>query len=193
MLEFIVSLFSNNVPLAIFLVAFLPTLESRTSIPLALSSQVWGRGVLSPFFALVISFIGSMLPAVLVLCVVRVLKKKISCFVVDNKFKKIHSYLERFDKKNGVLKKCVYVAGFVALPLPFTGVYTGSLIAGLSALKFWQALLSICIGELISCVCVTLLCVSFSNSAFYILICSLIIGVVMIFVNLLSNLKKKSA
>ena len=192
MLKHIVSLFSNNVPLATFLVSFLPTLESRTSIPLALSKQVWGQGVLSPVLAMVISFIGSMLAAVLTLCVTRALKKKFVGFVVESKFKKIRSYLDRFNAKNSTFKKCVYVAGFVALPLPFTGVYTGSLIAGLSSLKFWQALVSIFAGDLVSCICVTLMCISFSNSAFYILICSLLIGIVMLLVNLLSSLHKKS-
>ena len=89
MLEYILSLFADHVPLAIFLGAFLPTLESRTSIPLALSKQVWGQGVMSPFGAMVISFFGSMIPAVFVLLFGRFLKKRFSGFVVESKFRKI--------------------------------------------------------------------------------------------------------
>ncbi len=47
---------------------------------------------------------------------------------------------------------------FVAIPLPFTGAWTGSLIAYLFELKFKRALLVVFAGVCIAGVIVTLLC-----------------------------------
>ena len=98
-------------------------------------------------------------------------------------------------QRNTTLKKCVYLAGFVAIPLPLTGVYTGSLIAGLSNLKLWQGLISIVVGEFFACIGITILCALFENSAFYIFLMGLAIVNVICCVNfviwLISKIKNR--
>ena len=47
---------------------------------------------------------------------------------------------------------------FVAIPLPFTGAWTGSIVAFLLGIKFWPAFLHITLGVLIAGVIVTTLC-----------------------------------
>ena len=46
---------------------------------------------------------------------------------------------------------------FVAIPLPVTGAWTGSLVAATIGMKFWKALLSTFIGVLIAGLIVTVI------------------------------------
>ena len=197
MLNFFVEHFAECVPFAVILVALVPTLESKVAIPFAMSAQIWGENALSPTLAFFCAFIGSMLPCFFVIWLTRKIKNKTSGFVHDkfvshfeNKYKQ---KLQKISEKNNTFKKCFMLGTFVALPLPLTGVYTGSVIAGLLNLKLWQSFLSILIGEVVSCCVVLLLCLVFENSAFYIFIISLILVVVFLFVNGMISLCKKIA
>lgn len=199
MLEFFSDNFSNCVWLAVMIVALIPTLESKIAIPFGMSVQIFGEAALSPIAACLLAMIGSLLPAILIILIFRFIKRKTTGFVSERAMslanKKVSKYFEKFNKKTTTLKKCIYLAGFVALPLPLTGVYTGSLIAGLSNLKIWQGMLAIVIGEIFACVGMTLICALFENSAFYIFIMALIFVAVMLIINLvlllISKIKEK--
>ena len=104
--------------------------------------------------------------------------------VDDGSHEDTQKYFEKFNTKTTVFKKCLYLCGFVAIPLPLTGVYTGSLIAGLSNLKLWQGFLSVTIGGLLTCIGMTIICSLFENSAFYIFVMSLIFVGAVLLVNL---------
>ncbi|MDI6707853.1 MAG: small multi-drug export protein [Candidatus Thermoplasmatota archaeon] len=56
--------------------------------------------------------------------------------------------------------KTLGLIAFVAIPLPFTGAWTGSLIAYLFGLKLTKAILTISIGVIIGGLFVTLLCLT---------------------------------
>ena len=195
MLDFIAKLFANHPDLAIFFVSLLPTIESRTAIPFGLSKQIWGSQLLSPPVVGVVSFVGSMLPAFFVIIFVRWLKNKTSGFVFDKFTQKVQAriqkHFDKFSQKENTFKKCMFLVGFVALPLPLTGVYTGCLIAGFSKLKVWQSFLSVLVGEVFSCVCLTVLCACFDNSAFYILLFSFGIALMFLLVNFIMWGKRK--
>lgn len=188
MLDFFSQNCSNCVWLVVLIVALIPTLESKIAIPFGMSEQIFGSSALSPIASCLLAFVGSMLPAILVILVFRKIKNKTAGFVSDKMLdfanKKVMKHFEKFNKKTTTLKKCVYLAGFVAIPLPLTGVYTGSLIAGLSNLKLWQGLLSIMIGEVFACIGITIICALFENSAFYIFLMALTVVVIMLLVNL---------
>ena len=150
MLEFFVDNFSPE--WAVLLVAAIPLFESKVAIPLGLSVQIWGAEALSVLSSFFLSLIGSMLPVVFVILIVRFIKNKTSGFVYD-KFvvriqEKYKGSLDKMSAKNTTLKKCVLLATFVAIPLPLTGVYSGSLIAGFTSLKIWQSFLAIFVGEI---------------------------------------------
>lgn len=189
MLETFADTFANCVPLVVFLVAIIPTLESKIAIPFGMSTQIFGDAALSPYLACVIAFFGSLLPAILVMILARKLKSMSCGFVLDRFFNQLKArtekHFQKFNSKTTVLKKCIYLCGFVALPLPLTGVYTGSLLAGLSNLKMWQGFLAVCLGEFITCIGMTLLCSLFENSAFYILMMTLILIGTVLLVNFL--------
>ncbi len=192
MFEFFADNFSSCVALAVLLVALCPAVESKIAIPFALSVQIWGENVLSPVTAFLVSYVGCMLPVALVIWLARKIKNKTCGFVCEKYSQKVSDRyqmrVKKLGEKNSTLQKCVFLASFVAVPLPMTGIYTGGLIGGLSNLKFWQVFASIAVGEFVSCLVVLLICVLFENSAFYFLIATLIICALVLIYNILLNL-----
>ena len=68
-------------------------------------------------------------------------------------FNKFANWLLRKAEKNREkIEKYAFwgVALFVAVPLPVTGAWTGSLVAAVIDMKFWKALLSALIGVMIA-------------------------------------------
>ena len=63
---------------------------------------------------------------------------------------------EAFVKKYGVWA----ITLFVAIPLPVTGAWTGSLVAAVFGMRFWQAVLCLTLGVLIATAIVTSLSVA---------------------------------
>ncbi len=190
MLDFLVD--NLSVEWVIFIVALLPMLESKVAIPLGMSMQIWGNEVLSPIMCFLLAVIGSVLPSVLIIMLAKFIKKRTSGFIyerfVSSVQEKYKSDFEKLSSKQSVVKKCMSIALFVAVPLPLTGVYTGSLIAGFSNLKWWQAFISILIGEIISGLVVLLLSTLFDNSAFYILLITICLVAIFVVVNLFMQL-----
>jgi uncharacterized membrane protein len=71
---------------------------------------------------------------------------------------KFANWLDRKVEKNRPkIEKYAFwgVTIFVAIPLPTTGAWTGSLVASMIEMKFWKALLSAFIGVLIAGAVVT--------------------------------------
>ena len=170
--------FSNCVWLAVILVAMCPTLESKISIPLAMNTAIWSDNVLQPLTAFLLSFFGSIIPCYLIILIIRKLKQKTTGFVINKFLQKYRFKGQAIQKQTSEFKKYVALTALVAVPLPLTGVWTGSLIAGLSNLNIHYAFISITIGALISSLAITLLCTVFQNSVSYIFIISLIILIV---------------
>lgn len=185
MVNFFADNFSDCVFLAVFLLAMLPMVESKVAIPFALSVAIWGEAILSPTVAFFAAFLGCMLPTIFVILFGRFVKNKTSGFVHDKFLTKYSGKLEKIGLQKSTFRKCLTLATFVAVPLPLTGAWTGSLIAGLSNLKVWQSFISVLIGELISCGVVLLLCFVLENSAFYIFLISLALIAIFTLINLM--------
>lgn len=190
MLEF---LFDNlSVEWVVLIVAFLPMLESKTAIPLGMSVQIWGDEALSPIMCFLLAVTGSILPSIFIIFLAKLIKKRTSGFIYERficRFQERYkANFEKLSSKQSVIKKCMSIALFVAIPLPLTGVYTGSLIAGFSNLKWWQAFISILIGEVISGLIILLLSTLFDNSAFYILLITICLVAIFVVVNLFMQL-----
>lgn len=199
MANFFADNFSECAALAVFLLAMCPMVESKIAIPFALSSVLWGDSTLSPLCAFFVAFAGSMLPSILIILLSRFVKNKTSGFVHD-KFtsfmaKHFQKNVEKVSSKSSTLKKCMALATFVAVPLPLTGTYAGSLVSGFTNLKIWQCFLSVLVGELLSCGVMLALCLLFENSAFYVLLASICLLVAFLLANfivtLISKIKKK--
>lgn len=194
-MDFLIDFFKNNfencVWLAVLLVSMCPTLESKIAIPLAMNSSIWGNNSLSPFMTLVITFIGSILPSYLIILFARKLKKKTTGFISSNFFRKYSIKGASIETKPSIFKKYLALAGFVAIPIPLTGVWAGSLIAGFTDLNPNYSFLAISIGALISASAITLICTIFTNSVSYIFIISLVIVILFLFIDLFISIFKK--
>lgn len=128
--------------LCVFICSMIPIIELRGAIPLA-------AGLGLPFwFAYILSVVGNMLPVPIILLFVRVVldwMKKIKGL------QRIAVWVEaKADKHKGKIEKFAYVGLFlfVAIPLPGTGAWTGSLIAALMKMKFWKSLFWVFLGVL---------------------------------------------
>lgn len=134
--------------LAVLLMAALPILELRGAIPVGITLG------LSPINAAAISFVGSMIPVPILLFVIRpvfnALKKtKLFKRIVDK-------LINRSLSKSGRIQK--YGAWglvlFVAIPIPGTGIWSGTLIASLLDIRFKWAFPAILAGNLIAAIIV---------------------------------------
>lgn len=134
-----------SIELTVLLTAALPIIELRGAIPVGMSLGM------SPVHATVISFIGSMIPVPFILFTIRpifnYLKK-------TRLFKKlVHKLTDRSLNNNGGKIQKYGTWGLiiiVAIPLPGTGVWSGSLAAALLDMRFKWAFPAILVGNLIA-------------------------------------------
>lgn len=134
----------------IFVISMIPVLELRASIPL-------GFGFGMPLWeTLLLSVTGNIIiiPAVILLFtrVLGILRK----LSITGRFA---DWLEtRVTKKSQKVQNWIFLGlmFFVAIPLPGTGAWTASMIAGLLNLGLRKSFLPIAIGVVIACVIVTL-------------------------------------
>jgi len=138
--------------LVVLIISALPIFELRGAIPVAINlfNFPW-------YYALLLAIIGNLIPVPIILlfldAIVRFLSR-VSIF--DRFFRWLFAYTRR---RGGIIERYerIGLALFVAIPLPVTGAWTGSLAAVLFGLKFKYATLSIFIGVLIAGVIVTCL------------------------------------
>lgn len=134
-----------------FLLSMVPIIELRGAIPL-------GAGLGLPWYInYIVCVIGNFLPVPFILLFIRAIlnwMKKVP------KLDKIAIWLEeRAAKKSDKVNKYATLGllVFVALPLPGTGAWTGSLVAALMEMRLKHSLLSVFCGVLIAGIIVTLI------------------------------------
>jgi uncharacterized membrane protein len=130
--------------------AALPILELRASIPVAIVKYHF-----SWYYAYLFSVIGNLLPVPFIL---KFLDAIIS-FLSKVKFmdRLIQWFLARTQRRGKIVERyeTIGLTLFVAIPLPITGAWTGSILAVIMGLKFRHAIISITAGVLIAGVIVT--------------------------------------
>ncbi len=139
--------------LRIFVFSMIPWLESRYVIPFAIldSGLAWWQ-------VFPIAVIGNMLPVPFILLFFRFIEKFLRRYrfwtkIMDWLFARTRA---RADTKIQQYEHLALLL-FVAVPLPFTGAWTGSLIAYLFDLKFSKSILTIFLGVLIAASIMTVL------------------------------------
>lgn len=138
--------------LTVFIIAALPVIELRGAIPVGITLGM------SPINSTVISFLGSTLPAPFILFGIRPIfdflrKTKFMSNIIDRIINRsINSHGNKIQKYGtwGLIL-------LVAIPLPGTGVWTGSLIASLLDIRFKWAFPAIIIGNIIAAILIMLL------------------------------------
>lgn len=205
MTEFIKNLIGNDL-WATLIMSFVPLVELKGGI-------VFARGIGYSFLqALGIAYVGSTLvffPIYFLLRPILNLLKRIQFF---NKFaNKVEGYFadkakETLEKqsdgksKKRISEKLLKQLGvfiFVAIPLPMTGVWTGTAIAVFLNLKFKDAVLPVVIGNIVAGLIISILaevCMAFWDIAVldYILYALFALAVILLTVFIVKVLKKKT-
>ncbi|MCK4454009.1 small multi-drug export protein [Candidatus Parcubacteria bacterium] len=137
-----------------FLLAMTPIGELRASIPYAL--EVYDLSLWSAYF---FSVIGNLVPAIFLLWLLGPISQYLSHHFYS--FNRFFAWLFERNRKNHQKKfehwKELALVILVAIPLPFTGAWTGSICAFIFRIPFKIALPLIFIGILIAGILVTLL------------------------------------
>lgn len=137
--------------LLLFLISMIPIIELRGAIPIGVG---WG---LSLPLCYIISVIGNIVPVPFIILFGKYILTQLS------KIKKIGPFfqkiIDRADRKAHTLGKAefwgVYI--FVAIPLPGTGAWTGSLIAAILRMRLKKAIPAIVLGVITSGIIMLLL------------------------------------
>ncbi len=154
-------LMSGGKELGVFLCSMVPVIELRGAIPLG-----WFLEPQTPWWlTYLLAVAGNMLPVPFILLLIRqvltVMEKMPIKFVrafaawLRRKAEKNTDKIQRF----GFWGLCF----FIAIPLPVTGAWTGSLVAATIRMNFWRAMLSALLGVMIAGVIVTLICLGVSS------------------------------
>lgn len=149
-IDFLENLFGNSQALIIFIGSAIPITEQRATIPLGI---YWDMPPLQVFL---LAFFGSLLPVPLLLLFFRHLLlwlhkiRWLDFFTrfVDNK---IHKAVRKFEKSSELA-----LIIFVAIPLPGTGLWTGSAVASVMGFNLRKAFICVILGGLLSATVLTL-------------------------------------
>jgi len=138
--------------LNVLLIAASPIVELRGAIPVAIFTFDF-----SWYYALLLAIIGNLFPVPFILLFLDAATRLLSKVAL---FRRILNWLfERTRRRGRIIEryKRIGLVLFVAIPLPVTGAWTGSLAAVLFGLNLRHAFLSIFIGVVIAGVIVTCL------------------------------------
>lgn len=137
----------------LFFLSMMPLIELKGAIPIGM-----GLGI-DPMELFFITYIGSMMPPVFLIPIIGPL---FALLRKNAQLKKVIHYFEEKAMEKGREIHHLGIFGLfflVAIPLPGTGVWTGSLVAGLLGLRLKTALPIIALGNL----CAGLLLFLFSH------------------------------
>lgn len=163
-------IFGTHSIIATVLISMLPIIELKGAIPIGMSVDYWGEFALNNTEAFLYSLLGSCLVvpiiALIFTPVLNWLKKtkmfrNIGNFIDEKVAKhstKISKQVDDSNKKSKTWLKCLLILGFVAVPLPLTGVWTGTCIAVVIGLKFWQTVLSVILGNVVAGLIIVFVC-----------------------------------
>ena len=138
--------------LVVLIIAALPIVELRGALPVAINLFNF-----SWYYAFLLAIIGNLLPVPFILLFLDTASRLLSKVAFFERILK--RLFERTRRRGKIIERYerIGLMLFVAIPLPVTGAWTGSLAAVLFGLKFKHAFLSIFIGILIAGVIVTCL------------------------------------
>jgi len=137
----------------IVIISALPVVELRLALPIAINvfHMAWYK-------AYCLAVIGNMLPVPILLLFLDSLAKVVTRAEIGRRVVNWVFERTRRQGKNIERYERIGLTLFVAIPLPVTGAWTGSIAAFLLGLRFRYAFLSILVGVIIAGAIVTSLC-----------------------------------
>ncbi len=203
-----VSVFGDNVVLATILIAMVPIIELRGAIPFATNTGFWGANALSNWVAMGWSLLGSsLIVPIIAIVFVPVMNwlKKTKLFgklalAIENRIKSKSEKIEGSEEKSKRFskpwwKKVFAVFLFVAVPLPLTGVWTGTLVAVFIGLDYLTTCITVITGNVIAALLISLILQFFpalNDWLFYIFIVIVLLVVLYELIRFFISKKKKA-
>jgi len=139
--------------LIVVIISALPVVELRGALPVAINlfNMPW-------YWAFCLAVIGNMLPVPILLLFFESLAKIVSKVEIGRRL--VNWVFEHTRRHEKMIQKYEWLGLmlFVAIPLPMTGAWTGSIIAFIFGMRFTHAFLSILCGVIIAGAIVTSLC-----------------------------------
>jgi uncharacterized membrane protein len=140
--------------LVVIIIATLPIVELRGALPVAINlfHIPWQ-------YALLLAIAGNLIPVPLLLLFFGTIARRLGKIAF---FRRWLNWLDGLARRRGKVVEKYKLIGlglFVAIPLPVTGAWTGSLVATILNMDFKHALLSIFIGTCIAGAIVTSICI----------------------------------
>ena len=208
MIEFLGGIFSGlfgtHSAIATVIISMFPLIELKGGIPVGMSVDFWGNYALSGTEAFLFALLGSCL----VVPIIALIFKPIISWLKKTKLfrrlgnmldQKVKNHSENINKKtnseNSSTKKTwlkeLFIFGFVAVPLPLTGVWTGTCVAVAIGLKFWQTVLSVVLGNIVAGLIITTVCAAFPEFTTILFIIFLVIILCMVVWTIIKNFLMK--
>ena len=163
------------------LISIIPIVEARLAIPIGIQYGI------HPVFSWLLAFAGSSLIVPLLLLVLIpfikwLSKTKVFRRIGETLYEKFEKKSENVEKSGSDFKKMLGVFLFVAVPLPLTGVWTGSAVASIVGLKLPKATLAVVLGNLVASGIITLLCYFLEKWINWIILALTVIAVIVVIV-----------
>ena len=134
------------------LLTILPVFELRGGLPVIIEYTVRNNISIWPYFIIVL--ILNILVIFIIFAFLDFLHERFMVFKFYKKY--MGRYLERVKRKSVKVEKNIQSLGyvalalFVAIPLPGTGAWTGTLVAWILGLERWKSIIAIACGVLIA-------------------------------------------
>ena len=188
-----VSIFGTNSELATFFISMIPIVELRGAIPFGTATALWGGNALSLPMSLLFSILGSSLVCIiLTFSFMPIFKwlsktktfKKLANFI-ENKLSKHSKEMDEKTQKEHNEKrilriKLISIFIFVAIPIPLTGVWTGTCLALFVGLNKKQTMLSVILGNAVAGLLMTLVTLVFNDNTLVVLYGFMILAAIFI-------------
>ncbi len=211
--ELFATIFGTNSWLATLIIAMIPIVELRGAIPFGAATGFWGQHALELWQSFLISFAGSSFVCIILTFLFLPI---LNWFKKTKFFKKLALAVERKLNKNaeGINSKTktekdakrikwlklIGIFGFVAIPLPLTGVWTGTCLALFIGLNKRETMITVILGNLVAGLIMTLISYFFADNTAIVLYIFLIIvlafvlfGVVKLVISKIKKKKNKVA
>ena len=172
--KFIVDLFNENVVLATIFISMIPLFELKVGIPFGMNPEFWAVP-LSSWGALSSALAGGLIVTIiLALCFKPIYErvkdkkffKSFVSFFTSSALKRAEAVKEKYQSVSNNRKKFLkYLAvfAFVAIPVPGTGVYTGTVLAVFMGLNFWETLTCVTLGNFVAGLIIMFICTIFPS------------------------------
>ena len=188
-----VAIFGNNSWLATTIISMIPIVELRGAIPFGSAISFWGEHALPVWKSFLFSVLGSSFVCVILTFlfwpIFKWLKntkgfKKLAIAIENKLNRSSKSINDKVQSENNSKKswwiKWWGVFLFVAIPLPLTGVWTGTCIALFIGLSKKDTMISIILGNLVAGVIMTIISYFFADNTMIVLL--VFLGLVVLFI-----------